>query len=114
MSTKICKPLHLLILALPLWVCSCSNPEETAQATPKTDTVLIEQMKFVPENISIQKGDTVLFINKDLVAHNATEIDSTWKSPDLQMNESWKFVPEKSSDYFCSIHLVMKGKITVK
>lgn len=80
----------------------------------KTDTVLISQMKFVPETITINQGDTVLFINKDIVPHNAVQVDSTWYSPTLNNGDSWRYVPEKSDDYYCSIHLVMKGKIIVK
>lgn len=114
MSTKIFKSVLMSLLPGLIFLCSCNSGETNGNGSPKTDTVLIEQMKFIPETISIHQGDTVLFINKDLVAHNATETNSAWHSPDLQMGDSWKFVPEKSAAYFCSIHLVMKGNIEVK
>lgn len=103
----------LLLIAGIGFLTSC-NPDTESAATNKTDTVLIDQMKFVPQDLTVNKGDTVVFINKDIVAHNATEVDSAWRSPDLNMGESWSFVPEKSADYFCSIHIVMKGHIEVK
>lgn len=90
------------------------NTSSTTMETPKTDTVIIEQMKFMPDTLTINKGDTVLFINKDIVEHDVTEINKAWTSGPLKMDESWKLVPEKSVDYYCSIHLVMKGKIMVK
>lgn len=80
----------------------------------QTVTVTIDNMKFTPETITVNKGDKVTFINKDIVAHNATEINNVWHSPTLQNGQSWTFTPEKTSDYYCSIHVVMKGKIIVK
>lgn len=81
---------------------------------PVTDTVVISQMKFNPDNITVNKGDTIFFINKDIVPHNVVQVDSTWYSPILNNGDSFKKVAEKSDDYYCSLHLVMKGKITVK
>lgn len=92
-----------------------ATPESASSVatSPKTDTVIIEQMKFNPDLLTINKGDTVLFINRDIVQHNATQIDSAWASPNLNTDESWSFVPDKSADYYCSLHIVMKGRIVV-
>lgn len=92
---------------------SCNTSTNQSEHA-KTDTVIIEQMKFTPDTITVNKGDTVLFINKDIVAHDVTEIDKAWTSGPLQMGDSWKLVPKKDVDYYCSIHLVMKGKVLVK
>ncbi len=92
---------------------SCNTSSSNA-VKPKTDTVVIDQMKFTPAVVTINKGDTVLFINNDIVAHNATEVNKTWASPTLNNGDSWKIVPDKSAGYFCSIHIVMTGKIVVK
>jgi plastocyanin len=82
---------------------------------PKAYTVTIEQMKFQPDNITVAKGDTVVFVNQDMVTHDITEAAAkAWTSNPLPANATWKFVPVKSADYFCSIHPVMKGKITVQ
>lgn len=70
-------------------------------------------MQFQPAELTINKGDTVIFVNKDIVDHDATEVNKAWSSPPLAMGESWKWVATKSADYYCSIHLVMKGKINV-
>lgn len=92
---------------------SCNTSTSNAEK-PKTDTVIIDQMKFTPATITINKGDTVLFINNGIVAHNATEVNKTWASPTLNNGDSWKVAPDKSAEYYCSIHIVMKGKIVVK
>ena len=87
---------------------------ESANAKAGAHVVTIENMKFNPATITVNKGDQVTFINKDIVGHNATEVNKVWASPMLQTGQSWTFTPEKTSDYYCTVHLVMKGKIIVK
>ncbi|WP_244140803.1 cupredoxin family copper-binding protein [Kaistella flava (ex Peng et al. 2021)] len=88
----------------------------TPSTNPNAEThvVTIENMKYNPATITVKKGDQVTFNNKDIVEHNATEVNKAWASPMLQPGQSWTFTPEKTSDYYCTIHLVMKGKIIVK
>lgn len=80
---------------------------------PVTHTVTIEAMKFQPDTLNVRQGDTVLFVNRDIVTHDATEVNKNWFSPPLETGGSWKWVADKSADYYCSIHLIMKGKIIV-
>jgi plastocyanin len=78
-------------------------------------SVEIRQMKFVPAEIKVSKGDTIAWINNDIVVHDITEEkNKEWSSSALPIGSRWQKVAEKSADYFCSIHVVMKGKIVVK
>lgn len=117
MANKLIGCMIILFISCGAAFTAC-NPGSTgtadANSRPETDTVIIEQMKFNPENLTIRRGDTVLFVNKGIVPHDATEINKAWGSPTLNPGDSWKTVPDKSADYYCSIHIVMKGKITVK
>jgi len=88
-----------------------TNPKPKAGA----DTVLIQQMKFVPEVLYANIGDTITFINKDFVKHDVTEEKSrSWSSSVMNYGDTWRMVVSKSEDYFCSLHIVMKGKIITK
>lgn len=87
---------------------------ESANVKAGAHVVTIENMKFNPAAITVNKGDQVTFINKDIVGHNATEVNKVWASTMLQTGQSWTFSPQKTSDYYCTVHLVMKGKIIVK
>jgi len=88
-------------------------PEE--KPAPSLYIVQIEQMKFLPAAINVNKGDTVMWVNNDMVAHDVTEEkNKSWSSSLLQPGKSWKLVVEESADYYCSIHAVMKGSIAVK
>ncbi|WP_026452297.1 plastocyanin/azurin family copper-binding protein [Aequorivita capsosiphonis] len=86
---------------------------ETNQKTPTTHIVTIYQMKFDPENIKVKKGDIVEWVNKDFVPHDVTEIDKKWTSKPLKQDDTFSKVITKDFNYFCSIHLVMKGSVTV-
>lgn len=98
----------LVVLSL---LASCSSDTNK----PKTFTVEIKDMKFVPETVTVAKGDTVIWINKDMVTHDITEEASkTWSSGPLKSDSSWKMAVTDESDYYCSIHTVMKGHIEIQ
>ena len=82
--------------------------------TPKSHIVEIKDMKFQPAELVVNKGDTVIWINKDIVPHDVTEKNKAWASPLLNNEDVWKKVVKQSDAYYCSIHLVMKGKLIVK
>jgi len=82
---------------------------------PKIDTIEISGMQFHPGEVKVHKGDTIVWKNDDLVAHCVTGTKSNaWTSSKINAGASWKMGVDISSDYFCAIHLVMKGKIIVE
>ncbi|MEJ5961833.1 plastocyanin/azurin family copper-binding protein [Pedobacter immunditicola] len=90
---------------------SCSSPPDR----PKTYTVEIKDMKFVPEAITVKKGDTVLWVNRDIMNHDVTEEKTkAWKSSPISTGTSWKMEVTNDANYYCSIHVVMKGTIRVE
>jgi len=98
----------LLLLMSGLNACGPSQP-------PKTYTVEIKNMAFVPADITVNKGDTIVWVNHDMMAHDVTEQTSkVWSSGPIQADSSWKMPVTDEADYFCSIHVVMKGKIELK
>ena len=105
---------HCIYLLFPiLLVYSCAG--KTEKHTPKSYTVEIKQMKFQPADLTIQKGDTVVWVNRDIVAHDVTEeSNKAWTSSVMPVGQSWSLVVNQSADYYCSIHVVMKGKLIVK
>ena len=92
---------------------SCAT--ETEKYIPKVHTVEIKQMKFQPTELIVQKGDTVVWINRDIVAHDVTEKpNKAWSSSSMPTGKSWSLVITQSADYYCSIHVVMIGKLVVQ
>lgn len=119
-------------LLIVFFMYGCGTPEERAIKVPEADSlntnaasalpigpelhvVEIKDMKFQPESLSVKRGDTVMWINHDMVTHCVTEEKTkAWTSSNIVANASWKMVIKSDADYFCAIHQVMKGKITVQ
>jgi plastocyanin len=81
---------------------------------PSKHTVEIVQMKFVPDVLNVSAGDTIVWVNRDFVQHDVTELSANlWTSKPLVTGAAWTLVLTKSQIYHCSLHVVMKGKIIV-
>jgi plastocyanin len=110
---KVLKNSSCLFCSIFLFIgCTSSTSEKKIH---KTYTVEIAQMQFQPASLTVQKGDTVVWINHDIVTHDVTEeAGKFWTSGPLDPGKSWSMVVTKSADYYCTIHVVMKGKLVVQ
>ena len=97
------------------------NPDEYEIADPKESqeqvvhTIEIKQMKFFPDTLNVRKGDKVIWVNKDIVEHDVTELSrKEWASSKLATGASWSLIVTKSEDYYCNLHVVMRGKIIIE
>jgi len=110
MKRVLARQQHAALFFLIALLAGCSAPQKSA---PAVHTVEIKGMKFIPANIVVNKGDTVVFTNLDYLDHDITEASKLWHSPQLAPNSSYKMIATKSTGYYCSIHPVMTGKLTV-
>jgi plastocyanin len=90
-----------------------------APAVSKPDaavTVVIEDMKFSPAEIRVKKGESILWVNKDLVPHTVTAKDGSFDSNMIAPGKSWRYSPEKSGmqPYKCIYHPTMIGTVVVR
>ena len=85
------------------------------QRKPKTHTVTIEGMRFQPEMLTVERGDTIVWVNKDLVPHTATSKAGNFDSKLIEA-ESWKHTVRKKGDYayICTFHPTMKAMLQVE
>jgi plastocyanin len=108
---KVAFKLLSVFSCMTFMVQSCSS----GPGEPKVHTVEIKNMQFVPANLVVKKGDTVLWINKDIMAHDVTEqTTKSWSSSAIPSGGTWKMAVNADADYYCSIHVVMKGKVKVE
>ena|SRR5829696_3908377 len=85
--------------------------------TPTTHTVTLEGMVFKPAALTIRAGDTVVWVNKDIVEHTATASAANgFDSKMIGPGKSWKraFTSKSSFDYVCTYHPTMKGTLVVR
>ncbi len=82
----------------------------------RTHTVIVEAMRFVPEVLTVQRGDRVVWVNKDLFPHTATANAGTFDSGSMAPSASWTYVAREPGRhrYLCSLHPTMTGTLTVQ
>jgi plastocyanin len=86
------------------------------QVFAESKTIVMQNMAFSPPVLSVSRGDIVAWRNQDLVPHNATASDGSFKSIDIPANGEWKLTTDKKGEfsYICTLHPTMKGKLIVK
>lgn len=86
-----------------------------AAAAPRTYTVAIDKLKFGPIPAQLHKGDSILWVNKDMLRHTATAADRSF-DVDLQPGKAGKTVLNKAGAiaFVCRFHPGMRGVLQVK
>ncbi len=97
---------------------SSSASVEPTTPEEKAETVIVEikDFAFSPEEITIPKGSTVKFINRDKPKHTATADGGEFETALLGEDESEevKFDTAGTFTYYCAPHPAMVGKIIVE
>lgn len=77
--------------------------------------VTIEGFRFAPARVLVAPGDTVVWINRDLVPHTLTAQDESWDSREVAANATWemRITEATASAYFCRYHPRMQGRVVV-
>ena len=71
----------------------------------------IRAFSFVPQRTIVAPGDTIVWINHDIVPHTVTAESGAWAPRTLLEGESWEMLVEAGEryPYFCEFHPNMKG-----
>jgi plastocyanin len=82
-------------------------------AHAETIQVVIDKLVFSPTEIIAKVGDTIEWVNKDILAHTAT-VRGDWDVM-IAANKSASVVLKNAGavDYYCRFHPNMKGRIIV-
>jgi plastocyanin len=78
-------------------------------------TVVIEGVKYSPAAITVKRGDTVVWVNKDPFPHTVTS-RGNFDSKGIPADGKWTYVARRAGayDYVCTYHPNMKGRLTVQ
>ena len=84
-------------------------------ASAENYTVEINQMRYGSLPANLKAGDTIVWVNKDLVAHTATAA-GLFDSHEIRPDASWTYVANTPGRhaYICTFHPTMKATLTVK
>lgn len=96
-----------LVAVILSWSGSVSAHAETIQIT-------IDKLVFTPAAVTAKVGDTLEWVNKDILAHTATAADKSWDVM-IAPKQNGRLVLKKAGafDYICRFHPNMKGRVTV-
>jgi plastocyanin len=77
--------------------------------------ITIQGFAYAPPAFTTSVGQSVTWVNKDTVAHDAVDSLGAWKTARLMPNEtaSVTFETAGTYSYRCSLHPDMRGTVTV-
>ena len=116
MSARGMKRAALVIVAMIAIASFCAAKGLSAENQPAAVTIAIDNFSFTPKEVTIEKGTTVTWINHDDVPHTVVSTSQKFRSKALDTDDKYSFTFTEAGgyEYFCSVHPVMMGKITVK
>jgi plastocyanin len=85
--------------------------------TPRAgDRVEIFNYVFGPQALRVKAGTTVAFVNYDAVVHDIKAADRSFESGNLPAQGRYfqTFTRPQTVQYFCAVHLEMRGQIVVE
>lgn len=113
----------LRVIALPVlaiasfaWIGNATlEAQRSAARKAATHTVTIDGAQFTPADLTVKTGDTIVWVNKDILAHTATSQAGGFDSKTIQPGKSWKYVAKNKGEfpYTCSFH-PMNGRLVVR
>ena len=106
--------LILMICALFLVACTTTVQQSSAVDAPAQAVVELKNFKFIPDQVTIKRGGSVTFVNKDSATHTATAAD--FDSGDLKQDASFTQTFEKTgnTNVKCKYHPSMSLKVIAK
>ncbi len=83
-------------------------------ALAATVQLTMENLEIAPVEVSAKVGDTIEWVNKDILAHTATAKNGDWDVM-LPPKKSGTLVLKKAGtfEYYCRFHPNMKAVLTV-
>jgi plastocyanin len=93
------------------------SPRAIGPDDPHRRLVEIRGMAFHPEVLEVRRGDTVVWVNRDIVPHSATAKGKPgWTTGPLRHGMSGQMVADQpgESSYFCELHPTMHGKLIIR
>lgn len=78
--------------------------------------VEIKGMTYAPAEVTVAPGDTIVWVNRDIVPHTVTGDARQFDSGSLSPAAEWSLVARDRgrTSYTCTFHPIMKGAIVVK
>ena len=109
-------PALFALVGSVLAVCILPGAAAETRPGPQTHTITIENVQYNPQQLTVKRGDRIVWINKDLFPHTVTSTTHAFDSGSIAPNAKWTYVARKSGEYAytCTFHPTMKAQLTVR
>jgi len=90
-------------------------PEDLCEGTP-ANVIQIRNFSFVQNNLSVEPGTTVTWVNCDEVTHTSTSDTGVWDSGSLTPGTTYQrtFSAAGAFPFHCTPHPSMQGTVVVE
>lgn len=98
-----------------LFFTACEDNGGGDENGPGDNEVWMENTAYTPQQLSVDVGATVTWINKDGVAHTVTSAEGLFDSGNISAGGTYEYTFDSTGtyNYGCTIHPGMSGSITV-
>jgi plastocyanin len=106
--------MRLRSLGLVLLSLGCARADAAVTSDPRIYDVTMRSVSFAPKELVVAVGDTVQWVNADIVRHNAVR-PGLFDTGELRPGSKYTWVPSDTGEvmYRCTIHQRMRAKVTV-
>ena len=82
----------------------------------RTHTVTMSEMRFRPASLTVRRGDTIEWINDDVVPHTATSTRGAFDSGAIAAGSTWRWTAgaRGTVSYVCALHPAMSAQLQVE
>ncbi|MGH6953391.1 MAG: cytochrome P460 family protein [Alphaproteobacteria bacterium] len=93
-----------------------NRPDPPAARSPSGERVDIFNNQFGPSDLRVKTGAMVVWANYDIVPHDVKAANLLFESGNLPLQGRYVYRFEQAGtyDYFCAVHLEMRGRVVVE
>ena len=90
--------------------------DAAAGAAPVVHEVMIDGVRFDPQELTVKAGDTIVWTNHDPFPHTASALGRQFDSHEIAAGHSWKYTARRKGvfKYACLLHPGMVGVLRVE
>ena len=96
-----------LSIAALLILLGCSDDQHA-------HVVDVQNFTYSPAQTELDVGDTILFVNHDVVPHTATARDSSWDTGEIAAGDTARVAVPAAAEYFCVFHPNMTARVSME
>jgi len=103
------------VIAVAVLECITLNSVKADDPQSKQHVVEIRNLEFTPKELAVAPGDTITWVNYDLVPHTVTADDESWDSGLVGSQGQWQTVVQADmhTTYFCRYHPSMTARLRI-